>query len=60
MHCVVLPPYRESSTAPDACQFLTAVEAAEWVESGDGEAVLLSFSLEDIEAGRAAAHEDVG
>ena len=29
VHCVVLPPYRESSTAPDACQFLTAVEAAE-------------------------------
>ena len=55
VHLVILPPYRESSAAHDASQVLTAVEAAERVESCDGEAVLLSFGLEDIEAGRAAA-----
>ena len=62
-HCevdrIILPPNGESSAAPDGAQVLAAVEAAERVESCNGEAVLLSFGLEDIEAGRAAAHEDV-
>ena len=55
MHLDILPTYRESSAAHDASQVLTAVEAAEQVESCDGEAMLLSFGLLDIEAGRAAA-----
>ena len=58
-HCevdrIILPPNGESSAAPDGAQVLAAVEAAERVESCNGEAVLLPFGLEDIEDGRAAA-----
>ena len=52
-HCevdrIILPPNGESSAAPDGAQVLAAVEAAERVESCNGEAVLLPFGLEDIE-----------
>ena len=57
---IILPPCGESSTACEGTQVLAAVEAAEWVESCNGEAVLLPFGLEDIEAGGAAPQENVG
>ena len=50
---------RESSAAPDVRQLVGVVETAERVESCDVEAMFLSLCIEDIEAGRAAAHEDV-
>ena len=57
---VILPPYGETSPAREGSQVLAAVEAAERIESSNGEAVLLPFGLEDIEAGPAAAQENVG
>ena len=57
---VILPPYGETSAAREGSQVLAAVEAAERIESSNGEAVLLPFGLEDIEAGPAAAQENVG
>ena len=59
MHGVVLSQDRQPRAALNVGEVISVVETAERVEGCNGEAVLLPLCLQDIEAGRAARHEDV-
>ena len=59
MDRVVLSPLADPRAAGDVVEVLNQWKAAEPVEGGDGQAILLSLNLQDVHASLAAVSEDV-